>query len=496
MAWTATADVARFDEAVEWFLKRTVISGVQGRDIEADAQARSFWIGASLQLDQLQRVFDSIADAIAEGTRFEEWRERVRPALQNTIHAETVFRNATQRAYNAGRWHQMTDDGVVAFRPYFMYDAILDNRTTIDICVPRNETVLPWDHPWWRTNWAPLHHRCRSSVRNLTREQAEARGITEDPPDGDLGSWGRSPAVDEPWKPDLRLIDGGLSAEVQRKAQAAVPRKRSGETPPEHDPEHWIPSFRRFGKAASTLAWGKASVERGLDTPLGEARDIISERLGRILGPTKMLEHAASLDGSKTLRQLGGQTDPLLRGLAGLAGHLQAIEAREPWKLRGVRSVEAQLGVDFYNGILDASVTIPAQPRFTYHKRSTRASFNATTGEVKYRDTGSFVHEVGHALELLNSPGRAVRFLLVRTAGQKARRLSDLTGGRYHRSEVAIEDDFVHPYIGKIYGFEASEITSMGAEILAMGDRVWSTLEGWLVDSEHFMFTLGQLAGR
>src|SRR5690606_31273387 len=127
MAWAVTADVERFDEAVDWFLARTVITGGQARDLDARAKAEAFWVGGGLQLSQIQRVFDSIAQAAERGEPFEEWRKRVRDELRNDAHAETVFRNAVQRQYNAGRWRQMTEPSVAKFRPYFMYDAILDS---------------------------------------------------------------------------------------------------------------------------------------------------------------------------------------------------------------------------------------------------------------------------------------------------------------------------------------------------------------------------------
>src|SRR5690606_10457509 len=157
MAWEVTADPVRFDEAASWFLARVVISDVDAQRLDAEARMRSFWVGAGLQLKQIQRVFDEINRAIDSGEPFEEWRKRVRSELTNDAHAETVFRNAVQRAYNAGRWRQMRESE--RWRPFGLVDAVLDLATT-DYCKTVDGTLLPLDHPWWRTHYFPAHHRC------------------------------------------------------------------------------------------------------------------------------------------------------------------------------------------------------------------------------------------------------------------------------------------------------------------------------------------------
>lgn len=62
----------------------------------------------------------------------------------------------------------------------------LDERTT-GICRSRHGVILPLDHPWWFTNWPPLHFGCRSIVLPLTRKVK----FTENPP--------ASPAPDLGW---------------------------------------------------------------------------------------------------------------------------------------------------------------------------------------------------------------------------------------------------------------------------------------------------------
>lgn len=239
--WRVTAEAGRFDEALEHFASRTALTDEERKRIPADARSRAFWIAGVAQLDVVQRVQEKLAKAIESGTALEDFKKQVRDDLATTTggHLETVFRNATQTAYNAGRWRQMSDPSVARFRPFWMYDAILDSRTT-PLCNGLSGTVLEASDPWWDTHTPPLHHRCRSGIRSLRRSEAEKRGITttapaETPPDG----FGLSPKLAKEWRPEPGSRDAGLLAEFTRKngdlekrpALPALPREFAKSTP-------------------------------------------------------------------------------------------------------------------------------------------------------------------------------------------------------------------------------------------------------------------------
>lgn len=224
MPFSVSPNVERYDEAVDWFLTRKVTTAAELAHLGGTAAEDAFWVGASLQLDQVQRVFTSLGAAIEKGIPFAEWRKQVAKEIRDDAHAETVFRNATMRSYNAGRWRQMTEPDVLRFRPYFLYDSILDDRTT-EVCVLCNGTVLPGEDNWWRTHTPPLHHRCRASLRNLRRAEAERRGIADAGPDtGPVrppGEWGKISL--KGWRPEKGKSDPELEKERERKASRRLP---------------------------------------------------------------------------------------------------------------------------------------------------------------------------------------------------------------------------------------------------------------------------------
>lgn len=207
MAWRVTADPDRFEEALEWFLNRFPLTEEVLAELGEYAGARAWTVAGVAQLDIVLALFESIGTALDQTQSLEEWKRAAKPLLVqawgdvSSSRLEVIFRTNIQKAYNRGRWVQMQQ--VRSMRPYWMFDAIMDSRTT-PICQARHHTLLPEDHPWWGTNYPPLHHQCRSSVRAMTPEQAQARGIDAAPPidatDPSSG-FGKTPTADE-WRPD------------------------------------------------------------------------------------------------------------------------------------------------------------------------------------------------------------------------------------------------------------------------------------------------------
>lgn len=187
MTWTVSADPKKFDAAVAWFDDRFPITQELADALGEYAGDRAWTIAGVAQLDVVQQVHDSIKKAIADGTPFDDWKADISDTLteawgkRDSFRVETIFRNATMGAYNAGRWRQMTDPEVAAFRPYALFDDVRDEHES-DICQELGGTILPLDDPWWDEHSPPMHHNCRSRVRNLRESEAQRRGITESPP--------------------------------------------------------------------------------------------------------------------------------------------------------------------------------------------------------------------------------------------------------------------------------------------------------------------------
>jgi SPP1 gp7 family putative phage head morphogenesis protein len=494
VAWSVTADTERFDEASEWFGKRVVMTRSDARKLDDDRKADAFWVGAGLQLSQVQRVFDRLNTALDRGDTFEDFRKAVLEDLANPVHVETVFRNATQRAYNAGRWFQMQDPEVRQFRPFGLVDAVLDDRTT-PYCEKVNGTLLALDDPWWLSHWFPAHHRCRTSVRNITPREAERRGL-KPPPDGQdpASGWGKAPTVEPQWKPDRATHDPVLIRTTDAKSVTGT-KTRKKRSKKEHTAKHWLPSYEpTYGAAAKSLAHGKASYERGLDMTVERARELLKPIDAP--GVRMMLEALEDADAARTLRESAGETDPLRKAAAALAGHLDTITPRSTaWTQKHLTTAVRKRAAEFYNKVTGGKVSLP-DDTWTIAQTSGRSSENGTTKRIEHDDSpGALEHEIGHAIEDLNSGlfGRALLFLRARTVGDKLKK-HGINGEGW-------DDQFLNYYTGRNYAAKngdvyGTEITSTAVEALFAGEVHWGSLSTLAqTDFEHLLFLLGQLSG-
>lgn len=201
MAWKVSADVERFDEAVAWFDSRVPLTLDQVAALDAEAARRAFTVAGVTELQIVQDIFSEVRRGIADGLPLEEIKASIREKVRGTwtkrdsSRLDTIIINGTQQSYNAGRWRQMQDPEVRAFRPYGMFDGVVDANQT-PICRQCDGTILPLDHPWWLTHSPQLHHRCRSNIRSLRASDAAERGITVIPPTVSAGEgFGLTPDV-------------------------------------------------------------------------------------------------------------------------------------------------------------------------------------------------------------------------------------------------------------------------------------------------------------
>jgi SPP1 gp7 family putative phage head morphogenesis protein len=224
VAFSATADPVKFEEAIAWFKKQFPVTEELLVQLGAFAGDRAWTIAGVAQLEVVFFVWQQIAKAIENGTPLEEFKKTVAADLAkawgkaDSARVETIFLTNVQKAYNRGRFQQLKEPEMRQLRPFWMYDAILDGRTS-QICKARNKTVLPEDDPWWQTNYPPLHFRCRAGVRGLSKREARRIGISAAPPEkavAPTSGFGGAPGEEE-WKPDPKRYPPEIWNEFEKK---------------------------------------------------------------------------------------------------------------------------------------------------------------------------------------------------------------------------------------------------------------------------------------
>jgi hypothetical protein len=112
-------------------------------------------------------------------------------------------------------------------------------------------------------------------------------------------------------------------------------------------------------------------------------------------------------------------------------------------------------------------------------------------------------HEMAHHMEAADPSiaDTALQWIQSRSTATQPQKLSEITGNSaYNDNETALPDNFLSPYVGKVY-FDrktgkpkpATEVLSMGVERMSSPEKM---VEFYLKDPEHFLFTLGAMRGK
>ena len=316
-----TSDPIEFDEAVDEFSKRRIISRQEADELEGYARRRAFWISGVAQMDVVNDAQQSIIEAMKNGTPFEEWKKEFGPKLEaawgrsDSARIQTIYRNATNQAYNAGRWDQMREPHIMAVREFWMLD-VVDDLRTCEFCgqFVSPPVVLLATDPWWLTHCPPFHHQDRCGIRSLRRTVAEKIGVSSQVPtvivpDG----WGYAPQDAEPPKPSERAKPPDPDTQLENAKKGGKDlRERKPVTIPKkfiqkHDvrldalPEDHLPDGDVFPGVPNSNSISSKEVNDGISAFFEESR----KQLSNLSAPEEKALDRYALDGYSAIRDAG-----------------------------------------------------------------------------------------------------------------------------------------------------------------------------------------------
>ncbi|MGI6542959.1 MAG: phage minor head protein [Limnochordia bacterium] len=172
-----------FDEAIEFLRKKVALTPEEFKALEAALRTRAFTVAGITSLGALQDLLDLLNRALEEGLTLQEFRSEANVLLEKRgykgltpYRADNIFRTNLQTAYSVGRYQQMTRPEVIRNRPYWQYDAVLDDRTRPTHRALHGK-VFRADDPFWDKWYPPNGYRCRCQVISLTEEQVRRMGL-------------------------------------------------------------------------------------------------------------------------------------------------------------------------------------------------------------------------------------------------------------------------------------------------------------------------------
>jgi SPP1 gp7 family putative phage head morphogenesis protein len=225
-----------FEEAIESFRERRLVSPEEFRQLSDEAKQRAF-TATRLAADQVrQRAQREVLRALEEGTTLDEFAAQLRTAEvslgvtpSDPAYVETVFRTNVASSYGAGRYRQLRSPAVVKMRPFVQYRNAGDARVT-DICRELGGKVFRQDDPSWQRFAPPNHFNCRSVIVSLPDPRGNAVSTG-----ADIQS---QPATGFDTAPSVELTGTGQDAPLPEPIEAPPPEATpEPETAPAPAPE-------------------------------------------------------------------------------------------------------------------------------------------------------------------------------------------------------------------------------------------------------------------
>lgn len=171
-----------FEEAIQAFLARRLISPEEYRQMSARARAMAFSVSRMTSTELVKRVQSVLGRTLEEGGTYREFVAAVRSGevdlgitSTNPGYLENVFRTNTASSYGAGRLRQLTDPVVAAARPYLEFRTARDARVSghgepvgskawKSGHAQLEGVVFEQGDPGWREFSPPLRWQCRCGI--------------------------------------------------------------------------------------------------------------------------------------------------------------------------------------------------------------------------------------------------------------------------------------------------------------------------------------------
>lgn len=209
-----------FEEAIEALRRRgtNLFPSDHWAEVWQEQHQLGFTVARSGGFDILKDIHAALMDAMERGRSFEDFKRGLIPTLQkkgwwgDTVVAdpatgemrrvelgslrrlETIFDTNMNVSVAQGRWEQQRETKD-AF-PYLRYEGVLDSKIR-----PQHRrwhgTILPLDHPWWKTHYPPNGWKCRCEALSLSEDDLQRYGWkVSEPEEEGTAAW-RNPATGE-----------------------------------------------------------------------------------------------------------------------------------------------------------------------------------------------------------------------------------------------------------------------------------------------------------
>lgn len=189
-------------EVTTFFRNKGLRPSFSWQDVEPEEHAVAFTVAKAMHVDVLDAIKGALQQAIDEGIPYDQFAKDLKPRLRrlgwwgvkevvdpvtgkarkvqlgSPRRLRTIYQANLRSARAAGQWDRI--QRTKRALPYLVYLLGPSERHR-----PHHEAkeglVLPVDDPFWRTWYPPNGWGCKCHVRQITKREAEQRGISDSP---------------------------------------------------------------------------------------------------------------------------------------------------------------------------------------------------------------------------------------------------------------------------------------------------------------------------
>ncbi len=354
-------------------------------------------VARGAHLAMAKDALDALDRAEERGVPFEQAQREIVASLRadwstaGSPRVKLTADNAVTQAMQLGRVTALASPEAQQRRPYWLFSAVLDDRTT-ETCIDCDGVCLPASHGWWATHTPGLHLRCRSIVASCTEAQAKQLGITSKPPTveveegfgrpGDLCDWeprpgeypaevyGLIPMADSKRRMDLGVSDVHVPTTQWQRRRLAEGYDGIDFTPPKgarEEAERGLAWRREHGRGGTAVGIARArDIARGAALSPSTVRRMVSffarhevDKKGKGWSPG---EDGFPSNGRIAWALWGG--DP---GRAWASKVVKQMDARTRTATEGNATRMATIDTKKRNALPDSAFALPATRQFPIH---------------------------------------------------------------------------------------------------------------------------------
>lgn len=177
-------DGFKFEDAIKYFNNKIPITKEEYKKLDDTYKSLAFTIANYSNITLLNEIYNLLLVSLEEGESLNTFKSLLNNCLENwgydkenDYKIDLIYRNNIQTAYQVGHYEMLIDPDVLENRPYWQYDAIEDEDTRPEHRA-LNGLVFRADDPFWKTWYPPNGHRCRCTVKSLSKRDLEKKGLS------------------------------------------------------------------------------------------------------------------------------------------------------------------------------------------------------------------------------------------------------------------------------------------------------------------------------